>query len=290
MAKVNKPGSDDSPLLYVPLFLTESLLPFRSKETTFTRRYGKTNITIQGGADETGQLPLASGILARRLLYYFITQAWLKNSPKVNICGTQTLLKKLGVNVNNSSRRSLKKQVYYLSLMTIRIKEYIGVDGDSFRNKNIPIMNGIEIYNWTAPEQLMLFRNHVEFSPQFFELLQRLRENHPPIDKNSMWSLTGPLQSDIYCWLQRRLQHPDTLSGKFITWENLYGQFGRGQRMADFVYRFRRALVKVIPAIKNDVLEFEYKEDPVVILDDGIRLHNVGLQVDRQVEKNRRYF
>jgi hypothetical protein len=75
--------------------------------------------------------------------------------------------------------------------MTIRIKEYIGVDGDSFRNKNIPIMNGIEIYNWTAPEQLMLFRNHVEFSPQFFELLQRLRENHPPIDKNSMWSLTA---------------------------------------------------------------------------------------------------
>ena len=280
-------ATDESSLLYVPLFLTESLLPFRSKETTFTRSYGNTNITIQGGADETGQLPLASGILARRLLFHFITQAWMKNSPKVNICGTQTLLKKLGINRNGHNRKSLKRQVYYLSMMTIRVKEYFGIDGESFRNRNIPLMNGIDIYNWTAPEQLMLFRNSVEFSPQFFALLQQLKEHHPPIDKKKMWSLTGPLQSDIYCWLQRRLQHPDTLNGKNLSWEGLYDQFGRGQRMADFVYRFSRALERVIPVIKHECLEFQYVQEPVAISEDGITLYNVGQQVDTKRGKGR---
>ena len=133
----------------------------------------------------------------------------------------------------------------------------------------------------------MLFRNSVEFSPQFFSLLQELKEHHPPIDKSTMWGLTGPLQSDVYCWLQRRLQHHDTLNGKRLSWELLYDQFGRGQRLADFVYRFKQALDKVIPVIKSDYLEFQYQQEPVQVFDDGIVLHNVGQQVDAKLKKKR---
>lgn len=278
-------------LLYVPLFLTESLLPFRGKETFFTRSYMHTDITIQGGADRTGHLPLPSGIIARRLLFHFITEAWIQNSPKVGICGTQTLLKKLNISIKDRSRRALKKQVYYLSMMTMRIQEYVGIDGEGFVNKNIPIMNGIEIYNWTAPEQLMLFRNSIEFSPQFFKLLQELKKNHPPIDKNVLWSITGPLQSDIYCWLQRRLQHPDTANGKSLSWDNLYDQFGRGQRVADFVYRFKSALKSVLPLIKYETYGSQRREFPVEITREGIVLYNIDKQVESEPKvETRSYF
>ena len=49
-------------LLYVPLFLTESLLPYRGSHQSFTRTYQQTDITIQGGADRNGLIPLPTGV------------------------------------------------------------------------------------------------------------------------------------------------------------------------------------------------------------------------------------
>ena len=89
--------SKTSSLYYVPLMLTESLLPYRGQHTHFTRKYQDTHITIQGGADDTGPLPLPSGVLGRRLLFHFITEAWLKRSSKIKIAGTQTILRDLNI-------------------------------------------------------------------------------------------------------------------------------------------------------------------------------------------------
>ena len=280
-----------SSLYYVPLMLTESLLPYRGHHTHFTRKYQDTHITIQGGADDTGPLPLPSGVLGRRLLFHFITEAWLKRSSKIKIAGTQTILRDLNIKPSNAQRRALKKQIYYLSQMTIRVKTHFTLKDEkyeAYKGENIRVLKGLQIYNTDHPTQLTLFDSWIEFSPEFYELLLQLRKKHPPIAKEPVWKLTGALQMDLYCFLQRRLQNIElsfSNTGFTLTWEALYEQFGRGERPQDFRKMIKSALKKVVPVIKTHRAKFA-DNTPVRVIKSGLRLYHIPRQVE-EVSRDR---
>jgi hypothetical protein len=273
-------------LLYVPLFLTESLLPYRGTHQSFTRAYQNTDITIQGGADRTGLIPLPTGIIGRRLLLHFITQSWLEGSPEIKIRGASTLLTQFGIKHSHANKKNLKRQLYSLSMMMIRVRSHSTfdkADTEPFKVSNIRLMDSLNIYGIDeAPNQMCLFDSTVSFSPEFFDLLCELRQNHPPILRGALYGLTGPLQMDIYCFLQRRLQNENLMlkyGGQKLSWDNLYQQFGRGERRQDFQKMFRAALSKVLPALKTKSVRFADNQ-PVRVLKDGIVLNSIPRQVN----------
>jgi hypothetical protein len=279
-------------LLYVPLFLTESLLPYRGSHQSFTRTYQQTDITIQGGADRNGLIPLPTGVIGRRLLLHFITQSWLQESPNVYIKGTSSLLTQLGIKHSATNKKNLKTQLNRLSMMMIRVRSHFTfpvAENEAFKNDNIRLMKSSQLYNLEHDHQPSLFQSWVHFSPEFYEMLCALKAKHPPILKEPLFGLSGPLQMDIYCFLQRRLQNENLMikyGGQKLSWDNLYSQFGRGERKQDFKAMFTKALKKVLPKLKTHKVQFA-DNTPVRVLKDGIALYPIPKQVAPVTSKKR---
>jgi hypothetical protein len=68
-----------------------------------------------------------------------------------------------------------------------------------------------------------------------------------PLDKRAIVALqNNPMCLDIYNWLTQRLHRIEKDKPQFVTWQNLYEQFGRGfARMFHFKAKFRANLADV---------------------------------------------
>ena len=95
-----------------------------------------------------------------------------------------------------------------MSKTWITVDRFPGLQELDVQCENLRPMKGIRLYNLDMPEQLNLFSSYVEFSPEFYQLLVKLRKNHPPVDQQSLWNIDSALASYVYCWLQRRIQSP----------------------------------------------------------------------------------
>ena len=280
-------------IIKLPLFLTESLLPLRSGPRVQTRAYQDCFITIQGGTIKGKDALLPSGIIGRRLLFYFITQAHSQKSPVIEISGTQSLLTEIGISHKGTARHRVKRELVRLSKTFITIDRFpwsqavkgTEIDSESFEGHNFRIMKGISLYNVDKPEQLNLFKSRVEFAPEFYDLLVQLYNHHPPIDKESLWAIDSPLATDVYCWLQRKVCSPRVVGSLELNWKVIYGQFGRGEQISKFKSAFRKAMKSASEQIKTYKTDpFTYDRPPIEETKSGIRINPQKQQV-RELSK-----
>lgn len=288
---------EPTPVIKLPLFLTESLLPLRAGPRVQTRAYQDCFITLQGGSLKGELIPLPSGIIGRRLLFYFITQAHSQQSSLIEIKGTQSLLTEIGVSPTASARRRIKRELVRLSKTFITIDSFPwqdqeikdGLEPEDFEGHNIRLMKGIRLFNVDKPEQLNLFNSFVEFSPEFYELLVQLYKHQPPIDKESLHSIDTPLATDLYVWLQRRVQNPKMFRSVELNWNVIYGQFGRGEQMSKFKSSFRKAMEVASRYVKMPKApRFTYQEPAIVETRTGVRINPGRQQVSSLKKKNNR--
>ncbi len=129
-------------------------------------------------------------------------------------------------------------------------------------------------------EQLNLFSSYVEFSPEFYQLLVKLRKNHPPVDQQSLWNIDSALASDVYCWLQRRMQSPSLDKPCDLSWTIVYSQFGRGEQLSKFKISFTKALQTACEQIRVPSSKgIGAIPAAATVSNDGIRIYPAGQQV-----------
>jgi len=228
--------------LSLPLVIQESLLPRRSGASVFHRRYGSTDITLSGGVSRGKRLPLPSGVISRRLLYWAITTARYNQSPKILCDGSPKFLENLNLSANAKRRRDLKIQLKRLVHTSITIEEF-GRYGESFSLDLVPLFDSMDFLH-DDTDQLRLFQSSIKFSDKFYNEIERLP--HQPINQDALFSLDSPLAMDIYLWAQRRTYNlkRDTT----ISWNLLYHQFKRPEETKP---SFRRSFSKALDVVQS---------------------------------------
>ena len=209
--------------LALPLIIQESLLPRTQGATEFHRKYGNTDISLSGGVSKGKRLPLPSGIISRRLLYWAITTARYNKSPEIICDGSPTFLKNLNLGATARRRRDLKTQLKRLVHTSITIEEFGRYD-ESFTLDLVPMFDCVD-FLVEDTNQLRLFQSSIRFSDKFYNEIERLP--HQPINQDALFSLDSPLAMDIYLWAQRRTY--GLRKTTLIKWSLLYHQFRRPQ-------------------------------------------------------------
>ena len=149
------------------------------------------------------------------------------------------MLRDLGIKNSAKSKRRLKAELIRLSKMSISI-DYFPDGEDTLRTANVRLIKSLELHGLQSDDQMSLWGSWLEFSPEFYETIIGL--SHQPIHKQAIWDLTAPLSIDIYMWLQRRTQTHKKSSPLFLSWDQIYMQFGRGEQLSKFKASFKRAM------------------------------------------------
>lgn len=265
------------PRLYNHSFLCSVSLPHRKP---LTRVYEKTSgsVSLQLTA---GSLPTASGGFvdvglpygprARLVMLQLCSMAIVQQSPTIDIEDSFTsFCKNLNLPTNGQSLKSLKEQMYRLSVVSMRLSKR-GTDYvETFQS---PIFSHLAAEFPEDPAQRTLFPSYVKFSHEFF---MSLKDHAVPLRKDAITALTHTSRGlDIYMWLSARLcrVHKPTM----IKWTTLRWQFGKStQNMSSFKERFKKALKQVL---------ILYPEAKVDIVYGGIMIHNSPPPVKRRLSR-----
>ena len=256
--------------LALPLIIQESLLPRTQGAMLFHRKYGNTDITLSGGVSKGKRLPLPSGIISRRLLYWAITTARYNKSADIVCDGSPVFLKKLNLGASSRRRSDLKTQLVRLVNTSITVEEF-GRYQESFSLDLVPLFDSMDIVVEES-NQLRLFETSIRFSDKFYSMIEKLP--HQPINKDALFSLDSPLATDIYLWAQRRTfgLRKDTL----ITWNLLYHQFRRAEETKP---AFRRSFTNAVELV-GSVMRTWDERSFARLTDDGIVLRSCPQQYE----------
>jgi hypothetical protein len=272
--------------LALPLVLQESLLPRTQGATEYTREYGNVCVSVSGGVSRGKRIPLPSGIIARRILYWSITKARASGSREVKIHGSPRFLQELSLSATSSRRRALKTQLIRLVHTSITVEEF-----PSPKSKEDPVITipsvplfeclylGDVIYTGTKEEQLPLFKSSIVFSERFYKSVVELP--HQPINKDALFSLQSPLASDIYLWVQRRGQ---TINyQQEFSWGSMYQQFAQPKETKS---NFRKSFTNAIGSI-NEVTN-KFSNSVGYVNDKGFMLQSLPQQHYNDTNKSSR--
>jgi len=237
-------------LLFLPLVLQESILSRQSGPVIVSRDYGgvknKVSITLSGGVHKGKRLPLPSGVMGRRLLYWLVREAKRADSPEIQLCGSKSLFEQLGLQRTSYQARKLKQELLRLTYMNITIESFpTRLNEDKEEEEailaipNIPVFDKVCIWNIENNRQLSLFDSELVFSARFFQAI--LSEPHQPVRAEAVKNIKSALGIDIYLWLARRTQTIGRPSKTFV-WRLMKEQFGReGEKTSNFKKLFTKA-------------------------------------------------
>lgn len=227
-------------LICLPLVLQESLLPRQAGAKVVHREYGsssnRVSITLSGGFHKGKQLPLPSSIIGRRLFYYLVSEVRRTGDPTIELDGSPTFLKKIGIAACGQQRKRLRTEILRLSYMNITIEHFNA--NDLLSVPNISVFNEIALYDFANATQLPLFGSYLTFSQPFTDAI--LNQPHQPISADAIKSIGSPLAIDIYLWLCRRTW--TIYDQKTFSWKMMKAQFGLPkERMSRFKELFTRS-------------------------------------------------
>ena len=274
--------------LSLPLILQESLLPRASGPEILTRNYGETNITLHSGVYRSKRVLLPSGVLARRLLYWLVSQGRYTDSPAIEMPGVPSLMRQLNLSVNARRRRELKTQLIRLVNTGIKVERFKPYDIRSSKGDLISeFSTGCAMFEssylgWENSEQQELFASKVVFSDQFWETIKE--RPHHPVNLDALFSLRSPLASDIYIWAHRRTITVNV--EQMFKWSVMFKQFARpGEQKSKFRKSFTRAVDEINHVMKTWGTSF------AGIRKEGLLLRNCPLQHEdhRKTSESRGY-
>ena len=241
----------DSPKLYNHAILCSVGLPYRNQGDdcrTFTRTSGATSLRLEAGAVPTSdgsflEVGLPFGPRARLLLLHLCSEAIKRQEPIVEVQDSFTsFARSLGLATNGRNHKTLRDQILRMSAVSMRLSKNFGSYVDVFQG---PIFSKLRADIPDSPDQLCLWTQFVEFSPEFFE---SLRQHAVPLRREAVAALKHSSRClDVYAWLAYRLWRVPTGEGIRLRWTTLRHQFGRkDQNLNSFKRAFKTALSQVL--------------------------------------------
>lgn len=203
-------------------------------------------------ADGVTQQHLPSGRIAREVLMYLVTSAWINRSPIIKISETwRGLLRDIGIEASRNNVRAVQKQLRAILKMTIQISHQGTMpDGTNFSTSQSYLVGSSEKLFFNRDGLLDdKHQSVIRLSQEFYEriiaapspvhgvmhvLLSSWRKI---ITENPHQALAG----DVFLWLTGRMSR--VRRDTYIPWDDLMGQFGSSARqITKFRAQFRAAL------------------------------------------------
>ena len=203
------------------------------------------------------EVGLPYGEKPRLVLIHLASEAVRTGQPVVNVEDSMTAFaRSLGIETNGRHLRTLKDQLARLAAATVRMGMKVE-EGRAFQF-NTQIVDALDLWYPTQPNQRMLWPSTVRLSDQYFQSLGR---HAVPLDHRAVGALAGSSMAlDVYVWLAQRLHRIPPRKGQFITWAALHDQFGQGfARIRDFRRRFLHTLHQVQAAYPDARLDADEK-------------------------------
>lgn len=186
-------------------------------------------------ADGTTQQHLPSGRIAREVLMYLVTSAWINRSPVIKISETwRGLLRDIGIEASRNNVRAVQKQLRAILKMTIQISHQGTMpDGTNFSTSQSYLVGSSEKLFFNRDGLLDdKHQSVIRLSQEFYEriiaapspvhgvmhvLLSSWRKI---ITENPHQALAG----DVFLWLTGRMSR--VRRDTYIPWDDLMGQLG----------------------------------------------------------------
>lgn len=186
-------------------------------------------------ADGVTQQHLPSGRIAREVLMYLVTSAWINRSPVIKISETwRGLLRDIGIEASRNNVRAVQKQLRAILKMTIQISHQGTMpDGTNFSTSQSYLVGSSEKLFFNRDGLLDdKHQSVIRLSQEFYEriiaapspvhgvmhvLLSSWRKI---ITENPHQALAG----DVFLWLTGRMSR--VRRDTYIPWDDLMGQFG----------------------------------------------------------------
>lgn len=203
-------------------------------------------------ADGVTQQHLPSGRIAREVLMYLVTSAWINRSPVIKISETwRGLLRDIGIEASRNNVRAVQKQLRAILKMAIQVSHQGTMpDGTNFSTSQSYLVGSSEKLFFNRDGLLDdKHQSVVRLSQEFYE---RIIAAPSPVHGVmhvllSSWRkiiIENPHQAlagDVFLWLTGRMSR--VRRDTYIPWDDLMGQFGSSARqITKFRAQFRAAL------------------------------------------------
>jgi Plasmid encoded RepA protein len=227
----------------------QTYLPYKNPGPVriWERKQGAVFLRMEAGAiKEPGKnrfidVGLPYGSRPRLIMAHLNREALIKGSPKIEVEATLTGFIKRISNKKPNSREiaRFKDQLARFAASAVRM----AVDLPEMRSYQIQthIIDAMELWLTKDENQRVLWPAVVELSPRYFESLQK---HAVPLDERAIGALSNsPMALDVYAWLAQRLCRIQQGKSQFVSWVNLYDQFGQEfTRLRKFRESFQTAL------------------------------------------------
>jgi hypothetical protein len=258
--------------------LCQTFFPYRDQGDDvreWTRTNGQVALFLQAGAvmnPETGEMlkvGLPFGPKSRLLLAHLNSRALKQGQRCIEIeegsltafvKAMQDPLKRKAVAPNGREVRAFKDQLTRLSAANVMLATKTAEGRAQHRKPQI--IDGFEIWLQRDERQRVLWPDHIDLSPEYFESLQR---HAVPLDERALAALGhSAMALDIYSWLAQRLHRIPQGKDVFLPRAILKQQFGAGYaRQDNFAHAFKEALRQAVS---------QYAAAKVSLSSDGLTL------------------
>lgn len=258
-----RPIPDD--LLYQHTVLCQTVLPFRDPGPDvriWKREQGHIRLYIEAGniydraTDTLQPVGLPFGSTARLILYHLNTEALRTGSPIIEVQGSMTafVARLQGRSPTGPEIRKFKDQLIRLSAALIRL---VSIQESHTAQVDTKIISGFDLWRDKDDEQPLISSSIIKLGAEYFKSLQ---EHAVPLDERAVSALAhSSMALDVYCWLAQRLHRVDPVRGQFLSWNNVYEQFGQGyERIRDF----RRVFLDILHLVKAQYPAARFNTDP----------------------------
>lgn len=269
---------DPQQVLFQHTVLCQTFFPYRDQGDSmreWTRTNGQVALFLQAGAvmnpdsGEMMRVGLPFGPKSRLLLAHLNSRALKQGTRRIEIQegsltafvrAMQDPLKRKAVAPNGREVRAFKDQLTRLSAANLMLATRTA-DGRA-QHRKPQIIDSFEIWFQKNDRQRVLWPDHIDLSPEYFESLQR---HAVPLDERALAALGhSAMALDIYSWLAQRLHRIPPGKEVFLPRSILKQQFGAGYARQDhFATSFKEALRQAVS---------QYKTANVALTRDGLIL------------------
>lgn len=231
--------------------LCQTFLPTRNlgdDVREWEQKQGNVSLLVQAGKaiNQEGHFEnvgLPYGTKARLLLAHINSQAIKTQSKIIDVEDSMSaFIKRIGLNIDGYTIKEVKEQLRRLSTARLSLGYSDGVRGVQYE---LQIVSAFDLWFPKDERQRILWPSNVQLSEDYFESLL----NHAiPLDERALGALANnSMALDIYAWLAQRLHRIPKGDFQFVSWVNLWEQFGQNySRIRDFKRDFLKNLNTVI--------------------------------------------
>ena len=238
-------------LLYQHSVLCQTYLPYRDpgEVRKWTRVNGQVHLEIAAGSamdprlEQLVELGIPFGPKPRIVLMHLNGEAMRAQSPVIEVEDSLTAFVKRALGrADGKTIKAVKEQLARLAASRITLGSMLNGQAVTLKTD---IIEGFDIWLPKNPKQRVLWPTTIQFSPRYFESLQR---HAVPLDEHHIGALSANgLALDIYAWLAQRLHRIAAGKPVLVPWPALHTQFGGGYvRLVDFRRAFRSTLPQVL--------------------------------------------